>query len=445
MLIRNAEIEERRCDVRIAGDVVTGFGADLPIEEGEPVIDADGAAIIPGLHDHHIHLDATAAALASVRCGPPEVTSFADLADVLEQAPGNGWLRGVGYHDGIGLIDRAWLDRHGPDRPIRIQHRGGRMWVFNSRALALIGEGFPADGRLVDGDQIVAARIGRLAQDLGAVGAMLAARGVTGLTEVTPRNTHLDHARYTAALLPQRLHVMGDASLDAVPGVGAVKLHYHEHDLPSLDHLISEVARAHEAGRAIASHCVTLAELTLTLSAIEAAGANPGDRIEHAAVAPPHAIERIARLGCTVVTQPHFITERGDAYLREVDGEDRPWLYRLRGFHDAGVPLAAGSDAPFGNFDPWQSMAAAVARPAALSPEESLTPEAALGLYLGPLDAPGAGRRRIALGGPADLCLLDRPWSVARRDLAAVMPRLTIAAGKVVYGSIRSMSPQASA
>ena len=53
------------------------------------------------------------------------------LAEALHRAPGEGWLRGIGYHDGIAdRIDRTWLDRHGPDRPIRIQHRGGRMWIL---------------------------------------------------------------------------------------------------------------------------------------------------------------------------------------------------------------------------------------------------------------------------------------------------------------------------
>ena len=43
------------------------------------------------------------------------------------------------------------------------------------------------------------------------------------------------------------------------------------------------------------------------------AGARAGDRIEHAAVAPPDVVALVAALPLTVVTQPGFIRERGDA------------------------------------------------------------------------------------------------------------------------------------
>ena len=50
---------------------------------------------------------------------------------------------------------------------------------------------------------------------------------------------------------------------------------------------------------------------------------------------PPELAEWIARLGLTVVTQPSFVRERGDSYLRDVDAADRAWLYRCRGALDA--------------------------------------------------------------------------------------------------------------
>ena len=155
MLIRDAEVAGARCDVRIGGGIISAIAPELLPEAGEAVVDSRGGALLPGLHDHHIHLDATAAALLSLRCGPPAVTSRDALAQALAAAPGRGWLRGVGFHDSIGHVDRAWLDAHGPDRPVRIQHRGGRMWVLNSRAIAEIGGGAPPDGRLIDGDALV--------------------------------------------------------------------------------------------------------------------------------------------------------------------------------------------------------------------------------------------------------------------------------------------------
>lgn len=446
MLIRNAEVEGRRCDVRIEAGLIAAIAPMLAPGHAEPVIEAGGGALLPGLHDHHIHLDATAAALTSVKCGPPEVRDRDALAGALAAAPGAGWLRGVGFHDSIGHVDRAWLDTYGPARPVRVQHRGGRMWVLNSRAIAEIGGGVPADGRMVDGDELVAARLGRVPPDLAALGTRLAAMGITGVTDMTPRNGAQDFARYAGAGMAQRLLVMGRASLDAQPPIGrarrgAVKLHYHDHALPDLDALIAEVARAHAAGRPVAVHCVTRAELFLTLAAIDAAGAHPGDRIEHASIAPDEAVEWIARLGLSVVTQPHFLAERAAEYAREVDAADRPLLYRLQAWRDAGVRLAGGSDAPFGGLNPWAAMAAAVNRPTGFGAGEALSPEAALGLFLGSPDDPGGAARQVAVGAVADVCLLDRGWAVARSDLGMVEVRMTLVAGEIVADD-RGVGPQ---
>src|SRR5690606_9474406 len=88
----------------------------------------------------------------------------------------------------------------------------------------------------------------------------------------------------------------------------------------------------------------------------------PGDRIEHASVVPTEVLETMRDLGVTVVTQPGFVTQRGDTYLREVAPHDRDCLYRWRSLRDAGVPTFASSDAPFGDLDPWAVIRSAVER-----------------------------------------------------------------------------------
>lgn len=451
LLLRAVDLHGSPADVTIRAGRIAAVAPSLAADPDMTVIEARGHALLPGLHDHHIHLNATAAALGSVRCGPPEVMTAAALAEALHGAGasggGDGWLRGIGYHASVaGEIDRHWLDRHAPHRPIRIQHRSGRLWIMNSLALSELGLAGTSDGRLLDGDQWLRERMPVTPPDLAPVGAYLASRGVTGLTEVTPRNTIADYRRLAAAGLPQRLLVMGAEELDAaspeaMARAGALKLHYHDHDLPGLDRLASRIAGAHAAGRCVASHCTTTAELMLTLMAIEEAGPKEGDRIEHGAIVTPENAEWIARLGLTVVSQPHFLTERGQAYLAEVDRQDLPWLYRLAGLKRAGIPLAAGSDAPFGNPDPWKSMAAAVHRPAGFGEDEALTPEEALALFTGSAEAPGADARRIASGEPADLCLLDRSWSAARRDLASVTVRLTLVGGNIAAAAVSLASP----
>ncbi|MEO5587291.1 MAG: amidohydrolase family protein, partial [Novosphingobium sp.] len=108
---------------------------DCHLPAARRIFDANGAALLPGLHDHHIHLAALAAKRASVWCGPPEVTSRAELADALVR-PGEGWIRGIGYHDSVmGLPTAHELDALLCHRPVRIQHRSGRMWLLNSLAL----------------------------------------------------------------------------------------------------------------------------------------------------------------------------------------------------------------------------------------------------------------------------------------------------------------------
>ena len=116
----------------------------------------------------------------------------------------------------------------------------------------------------------------------------------------------------------------------------------------------------------------------------------------------------------------------------DVAPADHAALYRLQAFPHAGIPLAAGSDAPFGSANPWAAMAAAVSRQTAsgqiISADEAQTPEAALALYLAdPQDL--ARQRRITQGAPADLCLLTQSWGDASKQLSAVRVAATFING----------------
>lgn len=430
MLIKNVDLNGHLTNIRLAQGVVAEIGDNLSASDES--FDGKGGAIIPGLHDHHIHLNASAAALASVRCGPPEVLNKTDLIGVLHK-PSEGWIRGVGYHHSVaGEIDRAWLDEFGPARPIRIQHRSGRLWILNSLAMAELGLVVPTNGRLLDADQMLRAHASF--PDLKPLIDKLLSYGITGVTEVTPSNGLAEYEHYQSAAQPLRLAIMGRASLTAAQSQH-LKLHYHDHDLPPLEDLANEIAQSHAAGRKIAAHCVTRAELMLTLAAIEMAGPQLGDRIEHAAIADDAAIRWMKQLGVIVVTQPNFIAERQAAYLADVPKTDHENLWRLKAFADAGLSLAAGSDAPFGDPNPWAAMAAAVLRPAGFGPE-AISPEHALSLYTKPADDAGGSPRKIERGAAADICVLDRSWSQARKNLADVRPIATWIGGALVYNRV---------
>ena len=437
MLIHDSEIEGvTGLDVRVCEGRVAEIGRGLALGRDEDWLDGDGGALVPGLHDHHLHLFALAASHESLACGPPQVSDGRELATVLAHAPGDGWIRAIGYHESVaGELSRAALDQLVPVRPLRLQHRTGVLWMLNSTAIERLGldagvdhacvERGPdgrASGRLWHADGWLREQLGRSEPPcLRRVGRQLASYGTTGVTDATAGNTGAELAALRHAQeqgdLPQRLLVMGAPSLPSCQGEGIargpLKLVLAEDSLPEPGVLESQVRAAHAERRPVAVHCVTRAELVYALEAIAVAGVLPGDRIEHASLAPPDTVERLAELGLTVVTQPGFLRARGEQYRREVGPRDLPWLYRCRGFLTAGVPLGGGTDAPFGPADPWLAMRAAVDRQSdcghTLGAEEQVTPEQALALFTSPPHAPGAAPRRVQVGAPADLCLLDRP------------------------------------
>lgn len=452
--------------VRDARIVDVGLCDEVRARVGPPdeIVAGAGGALVPGLHDHHVHLFALASRATSLWCGPPEVTGPGGLAEHLRQRcrGGNGWVRAVGWDDAAaGWPDRGTLDAAVAHRPLRLQHRSGAAWVLNTAALALVepgpgerwppgaeldGAGLPT-GRFFGADAWLRERVGARIPSLRELSRELAARGVTGVTDATATNGAEAVAALGAARehgeIGQRLTAMtgSPAGRAGVSGValGCVKLVVAEASPPALDDLVGSIRDAHEGGRAVAVHAADRLSLVLTVAALEQAGAVEGDRVEHASVAPPEVVPRLAGLGVTVVTQPDFVRVHGDRYLATVDPADRPWLYRGRGFLDGGVALAAGSDAPFAGPmqwpDPWVAMDSAVRRRtesgATIGAGEGLTPEEALGLFTGTATMP-ARRREIVAGADADLCLLDRPWAEARTRLAGVGVRATIIAGRVV-------------
>ncbi len=449
-------------DVRIRDGRVTELGERLAGRAGEQRVDAVGGALLPGLHDHHLHLLAMAAAAASPDLGPGQVDGEAGLRTALAAAaavlPAGSWLRAVGYAESVaGPLDRDRLDAYVSDRPVRVQHRSGALWMLNSAGVRAAGldevrdPGVERDsagrvtGRLWRWDRQLRSRIPPEAvPDLGPVSRRLAAYGITGVTDATPdldpATLELLAAAVRTGTLRQELTLLGMPLGTAVPAgirVGPYKLLLADHDLPPFDDIVQRVGGAHGTGRAVAVHCVTRESLLLTLAALEVAGPHGGDRIEHAAVVPPEARERMAALGVRAVTQPGFLADRGDDYLRDVDPDDRPLLYPYASLCAAGVPVAASSDAPYGPADPWQVIAAAADRTtpagAVICPAERVTAQQALSGYLSAPSSPGGPPRTVAVG-TADLVLLDRPLEAALADPAATRVRLTLRDGLPVAG-----------
>ena len=465
MLITDVQIagHSHRVDVRCAEGRIVAAGPSLRRWAGEVRLSGDGAALLPGLHDHHIHLFALAVLRNSVHCGPPQVTDPAALARVINADRGTGWLRGVGYHESVaGDLDRWQLDRLCGDRPLKLQHRSGKLWMVNSLAARLLSldehaglAGIELDatgrpsGRLFRLDGWMRERTAQAGPprmpSLAGVSRLLASFGVTGITDATPDNGEFAIAQFAAATaageLLQTVRVMGD---DHLPDSGCAqvqraqrKVILDEDTLPAWDDLCAIIERAHRQNRGVAVHCVTPAELVLTLSALRAVAPHPDDRIEHASLVPENVLPLLRETGVRVVTQPGFIHERGDQYRETVAPLEQGDLYRCQTLLSHGIPCAGSTDAPYGNPDPWAAMRAAVTRRThagvLVGYGERLSPEQALALFTCAADEPGGSSRRIAVGEVADLCLLDRSWEQARERLCSGDVRATIRSGALIY------------
>ncbi|GAS91603.1 amidohydrolase family protein [Mycolicibacterium brisbanense] len=420
MLIQGASLLDGKVvDIRL-GEQIEQVAERLRPRPREHVLDAGFGTVIPGLHDHHLHVYSAAAALNSVRVGPQDVRGADGMARALARAvPGaDGWIRAVGYHDAVaGPLDRDLLDTLTPPVPVRVQHRSGVMWTLNSAGLAALGLADHPDGRLRSADRTWSDALERTQPTLDEFSARLAAYGVTGVTDATP---DLD----ATIGMRQRVHVLA-------PG----KRILHD-DALDLDALTAWVGEKHADGVPVALHCVTAAQLVVAIAALQAAGRHPGDRIEHAAMVPADCIADLAVLGATVVTQPNFIAERGDQYRTDVPASEQDQLWRLASLLRAGVPVALSTDAPFGDSDPWAAMRAAVHRrsPAgrALNKAECVDARTALTLFLGSATQPSRPRT-IAPGQPGDVCVLSAPPREALDQLDADLVAVTVIDGATVF------------
>jgi predicted amidohydrolase YtcJ len=463
LLVRAVEVEGAPCDVRLSGGRVVEIAPSIRRRAGERVIEGTGGALMPGLHDHHIHLMALSAAERSHLVGPPAVTDplgFDHRIRALDREhPAGEWLRVIGLEEGsVGRVSRERLDALAPGRPVRVQHRSGRLWVLSSAAIELLGAGtgpetlpraFERDafgrvtGRVVDGDEWLRGRTPTVDPDVMGTARRLSRFGITGVTDLTPEITRRDLDHFARALddgMPLRVTVTGGVDVgtdhERAMRVGPVKLVLEESRSPHFDDVCELIATAHHAERPVAIHTVSRSTLVLAIGALRTVGPVRGDRLEHAAIVPSSLVGDLASLGLAVVTQPNFIAERGDAYLRDLDARDVCDLYRCASLRRAGVTVAFGTDAPFGDPDPWRAIDAAVSRRSptgvSIGPDERVPAKDALEMFLADPDSLGS-TRRVAVGAPADLCLLDAPLVTALRSPSPDRVVATIFDGRVVY------------
>ncbi len=355
-------------------------------------------------------------------------TNLPSRQDAHEQAATRGsgeWLRAWGYDDAL-LDERrhptvAELDAVTGARPTVLHHITGHVVVVNTVAGHALGL---ASGDVLVERHDVLARGPRPERaesvtDVAAVLAELAARGVTACTDATHTNdlAALELLAEAAAKVPSvdvtamvgadRLDSLGDLSFgsevcvpSAAGALGRVQVG-HAKVMPPHDDdsaVAGLVAMARRHGFPVAIHVMDIDTLQATLDALEAhpptlsaetatrraRSTEPDravpdrvepDRIEHCALALPEQLDRIARLGVGVVTQPSFVTRRAQKYREQLSPTEQAWLWPLASLLRRGIRVTLSSDAPTVPPDPAEWMEAASGRD--IAPAERIDAETA--------------------------------------------------------------------
>jgi predicted amidohydrolase YtcJ len=400
-----------------------------------------GKTVTPGFCDAHVHLwwygnqllrQADLVGSASID------DLLGRLAEIARRT--TGWIQGHGF-DQDKLAERrfptrAELDTVSRDRPILISRVCGHAIVVNSAALAYASEAHRAQGDERAGlyvEDRATAFYGFIppATEEESEQAVLAAAAVALRSGITSVHALLDFPAQMVGY--SRLHRRGElpVRVTAMPpyhaaavmhgmgirtGLGDDRLRFGAAKLFSDGSLgaqtallaepyvdkpqtrgirmydpqdLKEKARdAQRRGFQFAIHAIGDQALRETLDAIEFAlgGAAGGEdnaihrhRVEHASVAPPDCVERMARLKIVAALQPQFVTS--DTWTPHRLGPQRSrWAYPFRSMLRAGVPVALSSDCPVEQLNAFACLASAVGR-AAWSAEETLTPEEAIRAY----------------------------------------------------------------
>ncbi len=134
--------------VAVAGGRVVAVGSDREIREligpTTDVIELEGATVLPGFQDAHLHF--AHGGMAARECDLYETSTPAEHADAIvayaARNPATPWIVGGGWSmDDFGgrMPTREFLDALVPERPIALDTRDGHTLWVNSRALELAG------------------------------------------------------------------------------------------------------------------------------------------------------------------------------------------------------------------------------------------------------------------------------------------------------------------
>lgn len=388
-------------DLLLADGRVAATGSVPPHVER---VDLDGRWVLPGLWDQHVHVTQWALTrdrldLAEARSAAQAVAMVAERLVQSPPPPGTA-LVGRGFRDALwpDVPSAAQLDAVAGERPVVLVAADLHCAWASTAGLALLGATGHPTGVLREREWMgvmgVLDQVSEAEADAAVARALqaAAARGVVGLVDVEiadnvsvwrrrpvpavqvragvweqylDRVVHEDLAtgdRLAPRVTQGPLKVIVDGSLntrtawcrDVYPGTD-------DHGVLSVppEHLRVLLASATRHGLTVMVHAIGDGALDVALDAIEAAGARGS--VEHVQLLAPGQAERLARLDVVAGVQPRHLVDDRDVTDRVwADRTDRVYAYRT--LHEAGVPLAFGSDAPVATLDPWLALDAAVWR-----------------------------------------------------------------------------------
>jgi predicted amidohydrolase YtcJ len=206
----------------------------------------------------------------------------------------------------------------------------------------------------------------------------------------------------------------------------------------SKEQLERVVGKARKAGFQLCIHSIGDRAIELAIQVFEASfGAGycreMRHRIEHASLLTKDSILKMSRLGIIASVQPRFIYS--DSWAKQRLGSERLRnFYPFASLNREGVVLAAGSDCPVEDPNPFEGIWSAVARPG-LDGREALTVSQALAVYS--RNAAYASfcedeKGTLEAGKIADMVILDRdPFECSVDSLRGTKVLETIISGRV--------------
>lgn len=208
--------------------------------------------------------------------------------------------------------------------------------------------------------------------------------------------------------------------------------------------LSEAVTRAVSRGFQVTAHCVGDRAIEMMLRAIDQAGPDGRGRrhrIEHCAMLDAGLIAELKRLGVVPVANPAFLWEFGDGYLQDYGPQRGAWMFPMRALFEAGVPVAAGSDAPVTYVNPFLGIYCAMTRSTAagtvVGAEHAVTFAQALRAYT--LNGAYASweegvKGSIEPGKLADLAVVEPDLgAVEAGRIRTARALLTMIGGEVIY------------